>query len=90
MVEEVTLEIDTVKLEPGDLVAVFSDGIPEATTDGETFLDLDKVLEILDNHRTADLSDIRERIVSVVDDFLGGESGSDDVTLLLLRRKAEQ
>ena len=36
--------------------------------------------------KQADLSDIRKRIVKSVAEFLGGQSASDDVTLMLLRR----
>lgn len=89
MIEDAMLEAGEARLEPGDLLAVFSDGVPEATTDGETFLGMDRVREILSTGRDAPLSEVRGRIVSAVDDFLAGEPNSDDVTLLLLRRKAE-
>jgi hypothetical protein len=86
MIEDVvTIPADTV-LRPGDLMFVFSDGIPEATVDGERFLGLDVVKSILVEHRGEPLPKIRERILARVSDFLAGEHNSDDVTLLLLRR----
>lgn len=88
MIEEVIPAADDGVLHPGDLMAVFSDGIPEATTDGERFLGLEKVKQILVDHRTEPLVKIRERIVAAVAEFLAGEPNSDDVTLLLLRRSA--
>jgi sigma-B regulation protein RsbU (phosphoserine phosphatase) len=77
-----------VTLDPGDLLTVFSDGIPEATPDSEHFLGLDPVTEILVERGTEDLSRIRASIVDAVHDFLKGEPASDDVTLLLLRRSS--
>lgn len=85
-IEEPMLGGAKVKLHPGDLLAVFSDGIPEATTDGVHFMDAEAVKKILRSHRDEALPEIRKRIVWAVESFLGGEPNSDDVTLLLIRR----
>ncbi|MCK5407881.1 MAG: serine/threonine-protein phosphatase, partial [Candidatus Krumholzibacteria bacterium] len=86
MIEDFMLECGEAELLPGDLMAVFSDGIPEATTDGEKFLGMEPVREVLITHRKDSLANIRGKIVALVDDFLAGEPTSDDVTILLLRR----
>lgn len=86
MIEDFMLECGEAELLPGDLMAVFSDGIPEATTDGEKFLGMEPVREVLITHRNDSLANIRGKIVALVDDFLAGEPTSDDVTILLLRR----
>jgi len=88
MIEEPMFETAEAALAPGDLVAVFSDGIPEATTDGERFLGLESVKETLCALRGEGLPRIREQIIGEVQRFLGGESTSDDLTLILLRRRA--
>jgi len=74
------------RMEPGDLLMIFSDGIPEATPDTEHFLGLEPVQEILVRRRGDALADIRTEIIATVNGFLKGEPASDDVTLLLLRR----
>ncbi|RLA19026.1 MAG: hypothetical protein DRQ56_06320 [Gammaproteobacteria bacterium] len=74
-------------LEPGDLLAIFSDGIPEATLDGEDFLGIEPVKSILTEMREQPLSVISNAIGDAVEEFLKGGHASDDVTLLLLRRK---
>jgi len=86
MVEDAMLAMGEGHLDPGDVLAVFSDGIPEATTTGDTFLGLDAVRKIMVTGREGSLKDIRKGIVSAVRDFLGGQPASDDVTLLLVRR----
>lgn len=82
------ITISEVTLAPGDVLAVFSDGIPEATTDGQTFMGEEPVKETLREYRSKPLPEIRERIVKDVEEFLKGEPNSDDVTLMLLRRSA--
>jgi sigma-B regulation protein RsbU (phosphoserine phosphatase) len=73
-------------LGPGDLLAVMSDGIPEATTDGVTFFEEEPVKNIIRENLAKPLPDIRGALISSVETFLKGEPVSDDVTLLLLRR----
>jgi sigma-B regulation protein RsbU (phosphoserine phosphatase) len=86
MIEDIPLEISEMTLGRGDSVAIFSDGIPEATTNGERFLGLDGVKEALVTNRTESLAALRGRVVALVEGFLAGGRASDDVTLLMLRR----
>ncbi|HET6349492.1 MAG TPA: SpoIIE family protein phosphatase, partial [Candidatus Krumholzibacteria bacterium] len=88
MIEQIPLEISELTLQPGDTMAIFSDGIPEATTSGDKFLGLQGVKEILVTHRNEPLSAIRDHIVKTVEGFLAGGPASDDVTLVMLRRAA--
>jgi serine phosphatase RsbU (regulator of sigma subunit) len=67
---------------------VFSDGIPEATTDGENFLGLEPVEKILAANSERGLPEIRRLITTEVETFLKGEHSSDDVTLMLIRRSS--
>jgi len=69
-------------------MAIFSDGIPEATRDGENLMGLDPVIKILKEMRSAPLSELRDAILQEVTDYLAGRHASDDITLILLRRKA--
>jgi sigma-B regulation protein RsbU (phosphoserine phosphatase) len=89
MIEQPFFEVEEVPLKHGDLLAVFTDGITEATVDGEDFLGLEPIKELLIENRAEDLPSLRKRFVSAVQDYLQGEPTSDDVTLLLLRRSPE-
>lgn len=73
-------------LEPGDLLAVFSDGIPEATVDGVEFLGLDPLKGVLTGGPGAPLAELSAAAFAAVRAFLRGNPTSDDVTLVLLRR----
>jgi serine phosphatase RsbU (regulator of sigma subunit) len=87
MIEEWPSVSADAQINPGDLLMILSDGVPEATTDGETFLGLEPVEEILKTHHKEDLTAIRNRIISAVEEHLDGKPQSDDVTIVMLRRK---
>ncbi len=73
-------------LEPGDLLAAFSDGIPEATRGGE-FFDDDRLRQaLIELAPEREIDRIGDGVVSRVAEFLAGEPRSDDVTLVLVRR----
>ena len=89
MIEEPIFQVEEVSLKYGDLLAIFTDGITEATVDGENFLGLEPIKELLIENRLEELPSLRKRFVTAVQDYLHGEPTSDDVTLLLLRRSPE-
>jgi len=83
---DVPYEGASVEIEPGALVAVFSDGLPEAQR-GEEFFDDERVRSALQEAaKLADLPAARGAILARVDEFLGGAKRTDDLTLLLLQR----
>jgi sigma-B regulation protein RsbU (phosphoserine phosphatase) len=86
MIEEWPSVSAEAQMNPGDLLMVLSDGVPEATTNGETFLGLKPVEEILKTHHKEDLTVIRNHIIAAVEAHLDGKPQSDDVTVVLLRR----
>ena len=86
MVPGIRFEARDTQIAPGELLVIYSDGIPEATRDGDALLGDERFESCLVRHRDQPLAAIRDAVLSDVDEFLGGEPGSDDVTLLLLRR----
>ncbi len=78
-------EAETI-VEPGETLAVFSDGIPEAQH-GLEFFDMDRVKQALLSTSNPDLDMMANAFVHIVDEFSAGEHRSDDVTLMLMRRE---
>ena len=74
-----------IEVESGEMLAVFSDGIPEAQN-GDVFFDLPRVHEVLRNAASPDLDGVAGSMLAAIDAFAGGAHRGDDVTLLLLRR----
>lgn len=75
-------------LEPGDIVAIFTDGITEAENRGDEDFGDDRLAESLANHRQKELPDLAETIIQELTTFAEGVPFADDRTLVLLRRKA--
>ncbi len=75
-----------VVVEPGELLSVFSDGIPEAQR-GEEFFDTPRVEEALrELCAGGDVAAVADGLIRRIDAFSAGEHRSDDVTLVVLRR----
>ena len=86
------LELDSpspameLKLEPGDILAVISDGIYEyARTDGTQFGE-DGVKETMREGHTLPMSELSQKLVDAAFEFGGDAPQADDITLVLVRR----
>jgi sigma-B regulation protein RsbU (phosphoserine phosphatase) len=75
-----------VALAPGDLLAVFSDGVTEAfSDDGEEFGE-DRLAETLRRHADLPLGELLSHVIGEVTTFSGSEQ-DDDLTMVLARRR---
>ena len=81
---------DSVELRPGETLALFSDGIPEAQR-GDLFFEEERLHEaLLAESSTASLKDLRSAVLQRVDEFLAGAPRSDYLTLMLIRREERE
>ena len=76
----------TATIAPGEMLAVFSDGIPEAQRGTEFFDDARVHAALREAAAEIDLSRAADRVIARIDEFAAGEHRADDVTLVLLRR----
>ena len=82
--EEWTCSTSEVTLVPGDLLAAFTDGVPEAASDqGEMFGD-DRLIAILEENRNLPAAALLDAATSTVKRFCDREQ-EDDITLLVAR-----
>jgi serine phosphatase RsbU (regulator of sigma subunit) len=86
--EHSTFEEETVKLNRGDFIVAFSDGVTEAlNTEGEEYMD-DRLLASINRHRAGaagSTEEFLERLLADVRTFCNGEDPHDDITLLMVR-----
>lgn len=76
----------TAELAPGEVFALFTDGISEAQR-GEELYDEERLRQALrEESGAADLGTLRRRLLERVDEFLAGSPRTDDITLMLIRR----
>lgn len=80
-----TYELDTVSLDPGDLVVVCSDGVTEArNVDGEEF-GRDRLVDVLRAAHGGKPDAVLGHLIAAVKQFAAGAAQSDDITVLVLR-----
>lgn len=79
-------ETQSLRLEPGELLALYTDGIPEAECDRGEQLGVTAVDQALVKNRDQSLGQIRETLRRMVREHRGRRGGHvDDITLLLAR-----
>lgn len=76
----------TLDLGPGDLLALFTDGIPEAWDASEEEYGDERLLALLRSQRGKGAVAVRDAVLEDLASFVGDAAASDDVTLVLLRR----
>jgi sigma-B regulation protein RsbU (phosphoserine phosphatase) len=82
--DEWECQVRELRLESGDLLTVFSDGITEAFSGaGEEFGE-HRLIEILRGHRPLSLASLVDVVIGRVAEFSGGEQ-TDDQTLVMAR-----
>ena len=75
-----------VVLEPGDTLAIFSDGVPETVDAQDEEYGEERFAQLLADHRKEPLADFIEALKEDLNRFRGDGPVGDDVTVLLVRR----
>ena len=76
-----------VRLSPGDVLLLYTDGVTEAQDRAGRFYGEQRLQEVLRSLGSRPANEILESILADLKSFLGGASQQDDVTLVVLRRK---
>ena len=77
-----------VKLEPGDTLVLFSDGVTEAMDPQEELFGMPRLVKLLTGHNETALDELQKVVLEAVENFAHGTSQADDLTLLLVRYRA--
>jgi sigma-B regulation protein RsbU (phosphoserine phosphatase) len=78
----------SVQLEPGDTVVVYSDGIPEAMNTEKELFGEERLTELLLKNLHLSPIELIDTIISTAKTFAGRMPQSDDMTILVVKRKA--
>jgi sigma-B regulation protein RsbU (phosphoserine phosphatase) len=74
----------TIRLEEGDLLVLYTDGVTEEVNTEGDFFDLDRLIATVRVNIHSHIEQLRETIFSTVSDF-GGQEQSDDRTVILFK-----
>ena len=86
-ISDMTFSSDTVQLEPGDAIYMFTDGVTEAENGNHDQFGETRLEEALAECKGKDSQHIVETINEKVKAFIDGAPQSDDITQLVIRRK---
>lgn len=86
VVQDITLEEETVQIAPGDVLAFYTDGVTETMNGDWQEFGQARLNATLVKNAQADASVILEAIVKEVNDFSRGVDQSDDFTLFIVKR----
>jgi phosphoserine phosphatase RsbU/P len=75
------------RLDPGDSIVLFTDGVTEAENAGEEQFGLEAVADLLRGSHSTSAEDILEAIDRRVHSFIGSAPLGDDVTMLAITRR---
>jgi serine phosphatase RsbU (regulator of sigma subunit) len=74
------------KLERGDMIAIYSDGVTEANNPAYDEFDEERLIEVLRAHRNEPATQIVQAVIQAVTEFAAGAPQADDITLLVAKR----
>jgi sigma-B regulation protein RsbU (phosphoserine phosphatase) len=76
------------ELREGDLLAIYSDGVPDAQNEAEEEFSTERLVEVLAAESAAPVAEIVDRVFGAIDAFTGNAPQFDDITLLVMKRTA--
>ena len=78
---------DAIRLEPGDSVVLYTDGVTEATDNAKTEFGMERLREVFAGGAPGDARRINDMVFDAVRSFAAGAPQSDDITCLVLHRR---
>lgn len=86
IIEEFDYGGDSVQLDPGDLLVIFSDGITEAIDEKEAMFDEKNLEEVIRRNIAKSSVEIIDDIIKSVEEHAGSTAQTDDMTIVVLKR----
>ena len=82
---EAEFSASTSRLEPGDTLVLYTDGVSEAPNLRDDQFEIERLQEVVARNTTAPVEDLQATILAALDDFTRGAYQADDIALLILR-----
>ena len=82
-----TFSEQTINLADGEIYLAYSDGIVEAQNENGSFYGKERFMKLIDKYKTQPINDFGATIINQIQWFAGEAAQSDDISLILMRRK---
>jgi sigma-B regulation protein RsbU (phosphoserine phosphatase) len=79
------LQEQTIELQTGDLIVLFTDGITEAMNEADDFFGEGRLGRLAEEHADLPSDELRERVLREVQAFAGSAPQHDDMTMILIK-----
>jgi sigma-B regulation protein RsbU (phosphoserine phosphatase) len=90
VVDDFEFEERTVQLEPGDVLLLYTDGVPDASGAGQQQFGMDRLKRVLLDARSEPVAGIVAALERSIEGFTGGEAQFDDIAVLAVKRLGVQ
>lgn len=81
-------EVGSLKLNGGDALVIYSDGVSEANNLSEEEFGLDRLSEVIRTNVNRSAAGIRDKVESALSEFTGTAPANDDITLVIVKKAA--
>jgi phosphoserine phosphatase RsbU/P len=88
LVPEAEYTAACLKLEPGDTLVLFSDGVTEAMDPDDQLFGVPRLKQVLTGQMQCPLEQLQKCVLESVENFTRGAHQADDLTLLIVRYRA--
>ncbi|MEO8648450.1 MAG: SpoIIE family protein phosphatase, partial [Acidobacteriota bacterium] len=79
-------DVGSTRLESGEVLVVYSDGVSEAVNPNDEEFGLDRLSDVVKRNRTASAAGIRDKVESALSAFTLTAPANDDITLVIVKR----
>jgi len=77
----------TVKLEDGDEIFLYTDGVTEANNQAEELFGEDRLLQLMEEQRDKDATQQVNNVLAALEEYMNGAEQFDDITAMAMRIK---
>ncbi len=86
IMDQFPFDEECIQLEPGDVLVIYSDGIPEAMNVNKELFGEERLTEMLIKNRHLSAMDLLDAIIAGAKGFAGRQPQSDDMTIIVIKR----
>jgi len=85
VVEDTPFEQHTLRLNPGDFILLYTDGVTDATDAHLQDFGTERLQHVLLEHRHAPAADVMAALEQAIDDFAGSTTPFDDIAMVVIK-----
>jgi len=84
--DHVTYQKESISIEPGDMLVVYSDGVPDATNETDVQFGEERLDALIAEHHAGSAHDLIDHVMKAVNEHAGSAPQFDDLTLVVVKR----